>query len=178
MKKVALSLAVVGLISGCGSSGSSDSGLSDPQGSSNNITDSNIIAVSGVYDSSRTGDEAYLYISTSGAVTAYDYQGDISGTGDNCYSVVTETNQINSSLNSGVVTYSSNTEKYTLTSDTNVLVFTYDSTNGMQNFLLDAALSSTTGLNISASNMNVKVGGDGSLQSNLLITDIEAVLCN
>ena len=148
MKKVALSLAVVGLISGCGSSGSSDSGLSDPQGSSNNITDSNIIAVSGVYDSSRTGDEAYLYISTSGAVTAYDYQGDVSGSGDNCYAVSTASNQINSSLNSGMVTYSSTTDKYTLTSDSNVLKFEYDTTNGMHNFLLDSALSSTSELNI------------------------------
>tara|TARA_R110002072_G_C7734660_1_gene516052 strand:+ start:90 stop:617 length:528 start_codon:yes stop_codon:yes gene_type:complete len=175
MKKVALSIVLVGFISGCGSSGSSDS---DPLGSSVNTPDSNIVAVSGIYDSSRTGDESYLYISTSGVVTAYDYQGDVSGTGDNCYSVVTASNQINSSLNSGVVTYSSATGKYTLTSATNILVFTYNSTNGMQNFILDSFLSSTTGLNISASNMNIKVGGDGSLQSSLLITDIEAALCN
>tara|TARA_R110001592_G_scaffold361968_1_gene674412 strand:- start:52 stop:573 length:522 start_codon:yes stop_codon:yes gene_type:complete len=173
MKKIALSLAVVGFISGCGGSGSSDS---EPLGSS--TPDADIVAVSGVYNSSRTGDESYLYIATSGAVTAYDYQGDVSGTGDNCYSVVSANNQINSSLNAGLVTYSSTTEKYTLTSDTNVLVFTYDTTNGMQNFVLDSVLSSTTGLDISASNMNVKVGGAGSLQSTLMISDIEAALCN
>ena len=173
MKNVALSLVIAGFISGCGGSGSSDS---TPLGSSQ--LDANIVAVSGVYDASRTGDESYLYISNTGVVTAYDYQGDLSGTGDNCYSVVSSTNQTNSSLNSGVVTYSSTTEKYTLTSDTNVLVFTYDTTDGMQNFVLDSVLSSTTGLDISAANMNVKVGGAGSLQSTLMISDIEAALCN
>jgi hypothetical protein len=174
MKKVAVSIALVIFISGCGGSGSS----SDTLGSSVQTPDINIIAISGVYDSSRTGDESYLYVSDLGAVTAYDYQGDTSGTGDNCYSVVTASNQTNSSLNSGVVTYSSTTSKYTLTSDTNILVFTYDSTNGMQNFLLDSVISSTSGLNITASNMNIKVGGAGSLQSTLMITDIEAALCN
>jgi hypothetical protein len=48
----------------------------------------------------------------------------------------------------------------------------------MQNFLLDSAISSTSSLDISASNMNIKVGGAGSLQSNVMITDIEAALCN
>jgi hypothetical protein len=173
MNKAVISLALAGFISGCGSS--SDSGTSDPEGAA---LDTNIVAVSGVYNTSRTNDEAHLHISTSGAVTAYDYQGDTSGTGVNCYSIVTASNQINSSLNSGVVTYSSTTEKYTLTSDSNVLVFTYDSVNGMQNFLLDSGISSNTGFSISAANMNIKVGGNGSLQSSLLISDIEAALCD
>ncbi|WP_197473527.1 hypothetical protein, partial [Oleiphilus sp. HI0066] len=66
----------------------------------------------------------------------------------------------------------------TLTSDSNTLEFTYDTTDGMENFLLDSVISSTTGLNISAANMNIKVGGDGNLQSSLLISDIESLLCN
>lgn len=164
---------MVGFISGCGGSGSSDSGIF---GSS--IFDPNIVAVSGVYNASRTGDESYLYISKSGNVTAYDYQGDLSGTGDNCYSIVSSTNQTNSSLNSGLVSYSSATEKYTLTSATNVLKFTYDTTNGMQNFVLDSVLSGASGLDITAGNMNVKVGGLGSLQSTLMLSDIEAALCD
>ncbi|KZY64095.1 MULTISPECIES: hypothetical protein [unclassified Oleiphilus] len=175
MKKVTLSLVVVGFISGCGSSGSSDS--SDPLTSSG-TPDENIVAVSGVYDTSRTGDEAYLYIAESGAVTAYDYQGEASGTGENCYSLSTASGQINSSLHEGTVTYSSTSGKYTLTSDSNTLEFTYDTTDGMENFLLDSVISSTTGLNISAANMNIKVGGDGNLQSSLLISDIESLLCN
>lgn len=173
MKKLYLSLVIAGFISGCGGSGSSDS---EPLDSS--TPDANIIAVSGVYDSSRTGDESYLYISTYGVVTAYDYQGDARGTGQNCYSVVSAINQTNFSLNSGLVTYSATTEKYTLTSDSTVLVFTYDTTNGMQNFVLNSSLSSVRGLAISATNMNIKVGGAGSLQSTLMISDIEAALCN
>jgi len=191
MKNVVVSLALVGFISGCGSSGSYDAnGVSDsaqagsapvdsaPADSGNNTPDANIVTVSGIYNTSRSGDEAYLYISTSGAVTAYDYQGDVSGSGDNCYAVSTASNQINSSLNSGMVTYSSTTDKYTLTSDSNVLKFEYDTTNGMHNFLLDSALSSTSELNIFDSNINIKVGGAGKFQSTLVSSDIASALCN
>jgi hypothetical protein len=57
MYKVGFSVVVVGFLSGCGGSGSSDT-----LGSSIDTIDSNIAAVSGVYDSSRSADESYLYI--------------------------------------------------------------------------------------------------------------------
>lgn len=183
MKKVLVSLALVGLISGCNGSSSSDSTSVDPGDSNSNTPDENtanenLVAVSGVYNTSRTDDEAYLYISTSGAVTAYDYQGDISGTGDNCYSISTEPSQINSSLNSGMISFSSADNKYTITNEPTVLAFSFDTTDGMHNFSLNSGLGSGTGLDIRSANVNIKVGGDGNLQSNLEISDIESALCN
>ena len=158
-------------IAGCGASGG------DPLRSSNG-TNLKIEAVSGVYDTSRSDDEAYLYISSTGEVIAYDYQNDARGTGFNCYSMSTSSDQINASLNSGTITYSITANTYTITSGLNVLEFTYDDTNGMQNFLLNSTLSGLTGLDVVASNLNIKIGEDGQHKSSILISDIEAALCN
>ncbi|TNC81743.1 MAG: hypothetical protein C9356_07765 [Oleiphilus sp.] len=177
MRKIVVFLAVGGVLVGCGGSGSGETS-NQVRSANNSKIDPNIVAVSGVYDTSRTLDEAYLYISDAGRVTVYDYQGDVSGTGDNCYSLATTSNQINSIFNTGKVSYSTSTGKYTLTGDSDVLEFTYDTTDGMQNFTLNSAISSNTGLDMSAMNLNIKIGGDGSLQSTLLISDIESAICN
>lgn len=177
MRKLIVFLAAGSLLAGCGSSGTGETS-NKVRSANNSKLDPNIISVSGVYDTSRTLDEAYLYISDEGRVTAYDYQGDVSGSGDNCYTLATAPNQINSIFNAGKVSYSISTGKYSLTGDSDVIEFTYDTTDGMQNFTLNSAISSNTGLDISAMNLNIKIGGDGSLQSTLLISDIESAICN
>ena len=172
MKKVILSFVLLGLISACGGSGGVGSGVSTSQ------SDANLTAISGVYKTSRSGDESYLYISSQGKVTAYDCQNEASGTGDNCYSVVTRATQINYVLNSGNVTYSAANGEYRLTRGNNVLTFRYDPTKGMNDFSFNSQHRSPSGLNFNSANLNLKVGGDGRLQSTVMISDIKAALCN
>lgn len=140
--------------------------------------DANIAKIAGVYDASRDGDESYLYIDSQGNIKAYDFQGDSSGSGDNCYSLVTSSTQANSSLNGGKVSFDSSKSKYVVSNAGVALEFSYDDTKGLNSFLLENAISASTGLNIKASNMNVKIGGDGSKkEENLTATTIESSLC-
>lgn len=173
--KVVVPFLVVGFIAGCG--GSSDSGDSG----SGTTVDSNLELISGVYDTTRdsTSDESYLYISDTGAVTAYDYEGDSVGSGSNCYSIPADYSQTNYSLTGGTVTYSSTEEVYTLTNGDVVLTFEYDTTEGMNDFVYNSIFSSSTGLDIKGSNVNLYIGTPGQLQSTTVtISDITSALCD
>ncbi len=175
-----LPLLIVTLISGCGGTDSSSDANGSIETSSSNVTntDAEILAVSGIYNTSRAGDENYLYIDSTGEVIAYDYQADSAGSGSNCYSVANDSSQTNSSLNDGFLSYSTDTQRYTITANANTLEFEFNTTDGMFNFTLNSMLSAGTGLNISSTNLNVNVGGTGSLQTDaLLVSDIEAALC-
>ena len=140
--------------------------------------DENIVKISGVYNTSRPSDNAYLYIAKNGEVNSFDYQADTVGTGDNCYSLATQSSQINFGLNGGLATYDEATAKYTITGGGNTLTFQYDSRVGMYNFVLDQGLQSSTGISIIAGNTNINVGGDGSKQiDNPSIDVIKSSIC-
>lgn len=168
-------------LTACGGGGSSSSSnASGNNGNSNPppAADSNIAKVAGLYETSRSDDEAYLYIAASGDVTAYDYQGDAKGSGQNCYIEATQGSQINSGLNGAEVTYASGSDTYTI-SGANTLEFAYSEDQGMSNFNLDGVITSDTGINIQSLNMNIVIGGSGRLQTNSpSIEDIKANLCS
>ncbi|MDX1453045.1 MAG: hypothetical protein R3183_10845 [Oleiphilaceae bacterium] len=157
------------ILIGCGGSGTPIQSSTEQQVAIN--------LVAGIYETSRANDTAYLYLASNGNVTAYDYQQDAVGTGDNCYTVSTASTQINSTLNGGTLSVNTTTDVYTITSGVNTLDFTYSTTNGMQNFDLNGSIQGATGLDINAGGLNVKVGDAGAQKTSLLITDITAALC-
>ena len=145
------------------------------------VDDLDVIALSGIYDTSRPDDESYLYIAKNGEVIAYDYQGDISGTGDNCYSIAVNSNQTNINLTGGVVTYSSTSSRYTIMTDTLTLTFTYNETVGIANFQTDRGFAGGSGMNIiiGTPQLNIKIGGSGGqTKSSLMISDIASAICS
>lgn len=172
-------------LTACGGSGSGSSSNSQEDSSSNSnasagesvAADTNLIPVSGLYNTSTDTDEVYLYISSTGDVIAYDYQGDAEGSGANCYSLSEDSAQINSGLNGGVITYSEADNKFTITKDDLTLSFDYDEVNGMSNFLYNNFLSSGSALTMS--NPNIRIGGDAKLQTTAIsIDDIESMTCS
>lgn len=175
-------------LAACGGGGSgsgSSSPENEPSASSNNEApetpeaedDPSLIPVSGLYDTSTAEDEAYLYISQRGNVVAYDYQGDLEGTGENCYSLATEQQQTNSGLHGGTITFSEVDDRYTITKGELTLSFDYDTVNGMRNFLINNAIS--IGGGIINGDPNLHVGGDSKLQtSSIAIEDIESMICS
>ena len=133
-------------------------------------------AISGVFNTSRLSDEAYLHIAEDGLVTAFDYQQDIFGTGENCYITATTVNRINGQLTGAVITVDG--DRYTLNSGDIEIEFSYDDLLGMNDFLYNNVLSSNTGLNINAANVNILLGDAGALQSTqVTIEDIESAIC-
>lgn len=135
--------------------------------------------ITGIYDSSRDSDEAYLHIDESGLVTAFDYMGDASGSGENCYEIATDSSQINAVLSGGSVTFSESDQKYTLTNGATTLEFSYTSGVGISDFLYNNFVSAKTGLDLAANNINIKIGGDSALQTDSVqLTDILSSICS
>ncbi len=187
MKKELLLSILVATITSCGGGGSSDSSTTETDQTSTPSTDNsntdqtvnldaNIVAVSGMYNASRDNDESYLYISDTGMVTAYDYQQDVSGTGDNCYTKATGTELNGEFIN---VTFSESTNLYTLVGTDNEVIFSYNDTQGIHD-LQTGFFSAGTGLNlnssINGSLVNINVGG--LKVSTPIVSDLESSICN
>ena len=165
------------LLTACGGGGSSSDSIG---GVSVTNTAPELKLITGVYNTSRSDDESYLYIEEDGDVDVYDYQNDDQGSGLNCYSKTTSISQINHHFNSKKVTYSGSDKLYTLEGDGATLVFGFDTKTGLTNMKLNNTFSTDTGFNIKASNLNIRIGGGGSLNlpsTRIQITDITAALC-
>lgn len=137
-----------------------DSSLAEPE--------TRLIALSGLYDTSKDNDESYLYISEAGVVTSFNYEGDAFGSGLNCYS------KVNTGFN---VTYDSLAQEYTLASDTLTVGFKYDSVNGMHAF--NDGTSTNDNLDIVTDDYRVYLG-DAAVDMSVnppAIYDIEGMLC-
>ena len=158
-------------LSACGGSGSSDSGTPAP-----GISPAKLAQVMGLYDTSTDDDEAYLYIRGNGTVVAYDYQGDSVGSGLNCYSLALDANQINSGLHGGSIYYLSETDRFNIQTEFDLLSFQYNEVAGMRNFIFNLFFFGVSSLTVDFPNVNV--GGDGRLQtSSPTIEEIESMLC-
>lgn len=176
--KLALSLAFVSsILTACGGSGGSSG--SDASGVKSESNDPNLKAIAGIYNTSRATDTAYTHIDESGKVTVYDYQGDVEGSSDNCYSITTAVSQINGVLNGLTVSYSESEEKYSFTSEGFTLEFLFDAENGMSDFTYNTGITFTNGINLKANNINLVLGGSSAALpvDNIQLEDITGLLC-
>ncbi len=181
--KTILFLATLLTITACG--GSSDSSGNTVRDTTSTdteeTTDDNLERITGVYDVSRSNDEAYLYIDGDGNVEAYDYQGDLSGTGENCYVRSSSVEQINYLLDGGSITYSNATGIFTLTSGSATLTFTSTGLTGLGNFRLIANGITYLGdnsLDIETTGVNISIGtGNNKPVANISIADISGAIC-
>lgn len=165
------------LLAACGGGGGSSDSIG---GTGATSTAPELKLITGVYNTSRSDDESYLYIAEDGDVDVYDYQNDTKGSGQNCYSKTTSSSQINHPFNGKKVTYSSADKLYTLEGDGATLVFGFNNKTGLTNMKLNNTFTTDTGLDIKAGNLNVRIGGGGSLNlpsTRMQITDITAALC-
>jgi hypothetical protein len=106
-----------------------------------------LIALSGLYDTSKDDDERYFYIDETGMGTDINYEGDAFGSGLNCYSIVNKDSNI---------AYDGTNQDFTMTSTAETVSFSFDSVNAM--IVFNDGTSITASLNIS-------------------IEDIESMLC-
>ena len=176
--KLALSLAIVSsILTACGGSGGSSG--SDAAGVKSESNDPNLKAIAGIYNTSRATDTAYTHIDESGKVTVYEYQGDIEGSSDNCYSIATAVSQINGVLNGLTASYSESEEKYSFTSEGFSLEFSFDAENGMNDFTYNSIFTAKEGaLSLKSNNINLLLGGSSALPvDNIQLEDITGLLC-
>lgn len=189
--RILLSILIAAALSACGGGDSPKSTDNQPGTNNNSSTPTNsnrssnppettgLKLITGIYNTSRANDEAYLHIDESGLVTAFDYLGDASGNGENCYEISTDPSQTNAVLSGGSVRFSESDQNYTLTNGATQLVFSYTAGMGMSDFVFNNIISAGAGLDLAASNLNVKVGGNGALQTDTIqLTDILSSICN
>lgn len=171
-----------------GESGSgSGSGENSSGGSSGGTTTApGLEPVVGIYNTSRENDEAYLYIDRTGEVDVYDYLGDSSGSGRNCYDDTDAPQATNGVFDDGQVTYDAASDRFTLSSEDGdyILEFSYTPDTGMHDLSLTnnrdgSVFSGGKSINIRTGSLNVLVGGNAALQTNdIMISDIEAAECD
>ena len=167
------------LLSACGGGGGSSTGsavgvaTSSPAGIDAQL-------VSGLYDTSERDaggnviDSSYTYISPTGLVSVYDDQADSEGTGANCYTLATESTQINWQLNDKQLEVVSPGRYSVDIGTSDPLVFSYNDTDGLNSFTW-GGISAGTGLVLGS----LRLGGSNGQHkiTSPAIEDITSMMC-
>lgn len=168
----ALTLFLVLLLSAC-PGGGADNEKGNAQLTS--TEDVNIKSISGIFNTSKTNDKAYLYIAEDGSVISYDDQQDAAGSGSNCYKETSSNNQINHIFSRGEITYESSTKLYTIKKTTNTLTFSYTDTDGIRNLIFNGS-SYINGID-NPSPQNIKIDNGAKKDPTITIEIITSNIC-
>lgn len=178
----ALALALSACGGGGGGGGGSPSanpvGSGTVSSSSSSVANSiDYSAVTGLYDASITAnnikDESYLYISTEGQITAYNYMGDSKDLGGNCYrvAIASDTNAI---LTGKTLSYSSAEAKFAVNLGDNFVNWILDANKKLSKISYNGSITASS-ITLKSSGNSISVGSKTILTPT--ISDITSSLC-
>jgi hypothetical protein len=204
--KITLAALLIATLYGCGS-GSETGGGQAPQ--LKETGDPFLESLEGVRSISQTKndatDESYVHISATGLITVYDYQGDMAGTGENCYTYAINPEQTNSFLHGAQISYEYIEEipagiegiqadfyadddgyRYTITpvdgiSETNIFFQSSQNSAGMYSYnYLSLYFTTNLGLTLeNGYNFTFRAKDNNFFWAgDILVSDLEAAMCN
>jgi hypothetical protein len=175
MHLLAISLVALNLVA-CGGGGGGGSSA-QPGEIIGPGTSTDFSPVAGLYDASvernNLKDESYLYISSEGKITAYNYMGDSIDAGNNCYREASGSD-INAAITGKTLTYSAADSRFSTTVGSTPLYWELDTNKKLSKI--------NYGGSISGSNLVFSSGGTSlAVRSTTIttpkITDITSALC-